>query len=87
MILRILASVILLFSMLFMPLWVTAILALAGIIYFSVFWEAIVLFFLSDLLYGTNEAKFNDVFFITFFISLIVLILMEFLKKKLRFYS
>ncbi len=84
---RILASVLLLFSVLFLPFWVTAILALAGMIYFPVYWEAVALFFLSDLLYGAPEAKFFNLVFVSFFVSLAVLLALEALKKKLKFYN
>ncbi|MCX6751726.1 MAG: hypothetical protein NT161_03125 [Candidatus Nomurabacteria bacterium] len=67
-----------------MPFWVSVILALAGMIYFSFFWEGVALFFLSDLLYGTSEARFFNIFFISTIISFIVLIIIELSKKKLR---
>jgi len=84
MIQRILASLILLFSILYMPFWLSVILALAGMAYFSFFWEATVLFLLSDLLYGVSEARFFNIFFISFLTSLLVLILIEMVKRKLR---
>jgi hypothetical protein len=86
MIFRILASVLLLFSILFMPFWVSVILALAGMIYFSIFWEATTILLLSDLLYGAREAKFFGAVFVSFIISAIVLIVIEIIKKKLKFY-
>jgi len=87
MLLRILAFILLLFSILFMPFGVSVILALIGMIYFSVFWEAVVLFLLSDLLYGVKEAKFSGVIFISFIVSAMVLITIEIIKKKLKFYK
>lgn len=86
MLLRILASILLLFSILFMPFWLSAILGLAGMIYFAVFWEATVLFFLSDLLYGVKEASFSNLIFISFIASAVVLVIIEIVKKKLKFY-
>ncbi|MFA6257461.1 MAG: hypothetical protein WC671_00415 [Candidatus Paceibacterota bacterium] len=86
MVYRILASVLLLFSILFMPLWVSAILALGGMVYFNIFWEAVPLFLLSDLLYGVKEIKFNNIIFISFIASIIILIIIEIIKKKLKFY-
>jgi len=83
---RILASVLLLFSILFLPFWISVILALAGMLYFKIFLEVIFLFLLSDLLYGINETKFFNIFFISFTISVVVLIIIEILKKKLKFY-
>jgi len=76
-----------LFSILFMPFWLSIILAFAGMIYFSFFWEAIVLFFLSDLLYGAREGRFFYMVFISLIISILVLLMLEFLKKKFKFYS
>lgn len=88
MIFRAMASILLLISIIFIPIWwVSVILALAGMIYFAVFWEAIILLLLSDLLYGAKEAKFHGMIFIYFVVGIIVLIIIEFLKKKTRFYS
>ena len=86
-ILRILAAAILLFSILFMPLWVSVILAFAGMIYFPKFYEAVVLFLLSDALYGISEAKFYGMAFVSFFTFLIALLIIEAFKKKLKFYA
>jgi len=55
-------------------------------IYFPIFWEAIPLFILSDLLYGTHPEKNSLTVFIPFIISMIILILIEVLKNKLKFY-
>jgi len=84
--LRILASIILLFSILFLPFWLSVILALAGMIYFSFFFEAVFIFFISDLLYGAKESRFFGIVFVSLIISLLLLILAEFFKKKLKFY-
>jgi hypothetical protein len=87
MVLRILAFIIVLFSILFWPFWVSGILAFLGMIYFSVFLEAIPLFLLSDLLYGTKETGNSPIIFISFFVSIAALLLIEFLKTKTRFYN
>ena len=63
------------------------ILAFAGIIYFSFFWEAVILFLLSDLLYGAREAKFYGAIFVSFIIAIMVLGIIEITKKKLKFYN
>lgn len=85
MILRISAFLLLLFSVLFMPLWVSVLLALSGMIYFAIFWEATFLFLLSDLLYGAKEAEFHGIIFLSFIASIIILLIVEFLKKKTNF--
>jgi hypothetical protein len=87
MLLRILTFFVLLFSVLFMPLWVSAILAITSMFYFNVFWEATVLFFISDLLYGVKEAKNSPMIFTSFFVAILFLVILEMLKKKLRFYK
>jgi hypothetical protein len=87
MIYRISASILLLFSILFMPFWVSVVLALLGMVYFNIFWEAVILFLLSDLLGGVMEAKFHNMIFISFFTATIILIIIEVVKKKLKFYS
>lgn len=84
--LRILTSIFLLFSILFMPFWMSVILALAAMIYFSIFWEVIPIFFLSDLLYGVKETKFSGAIFISFMMVIVILIIIEIVKKKLKFY-
>ena len=69
-----------------MPFWVSVVLALAGMAYFSFFLEAVFLFFLSDLIYGTPEPKLFYTVFVSFFISFLFLIFVEFLKKRLKYY-
>ena len=84
---RILLSILILISILFFPLWVSVIFALFGIIYFEVFWEAVLLFFISDLLFGVKETRFFDITIVSTVFTAIVLILAEFTKKKLKFYK
>lgn len=81
---RILASFILLLSILYMPFWLSVILALIAMAYFSFFWESVALFFLSDSLYGISEIRFFNVFLLSTIISILVLIIIELIKKKLR---
>jgi hypothetical protein len=69
-----------------MPFWVSVILALGAMIYFPMFFEAVFLFLLSDLLYGVAGERFWGMIFVSFIVSIIVLISLELLKKKLKFY-
>jgi ABC-type uncharacterized transport system permease subunit len=86
MILRILASITLLFSILFLPFYFSVILAILGMAYFPLFLEAIFLFLLSDLLYGARESRLWHMTFISLFISIFILIIIEFLKRKMKFH-
>ena len=83
---RILASVFLLVSVLFLPLWFSALLALILMFYFDIFWEAVALFLLSDLLYGVPQSGFYNFAFVSFVSAGLGLLLIEFAKKKLKFY-
>lgn len=84
---RIFFSVLLLFSILFLPFYLSVILAILGMILFSFFWEAVLLLFISDLLYGTVEMRLLNIFFFSFIFSLVFLFVTEFVKKKLKFYQ
>ncbi len=84
--LRIASTVLLLFSVIFAPFWVSVVLSLAAIAYFRFYGESAVLFFLSDLLYGTAEARFYSITYLSVAVALIIIFLAEFLKKKLKFY-
>lgn len=62
------------------------VLALIGMAYFSFYIEAIFLFFLLDLLYGVKEIRFNNNVFLSFSIIIVIFIIIELAKKKLKFY-
>ena len=82
---RIIALIILLFSVLFLPFWMSVILAILEMIYFSFLIEATILFLFSDLLYGLPETGPFGTVLDSFFMSLLGLIILELLKKKLKF--
>ncbi len=84
MILRVIASLLLLTSILFWPFWISVILGLAFMAYFSLYVEAVFLFLLSDLLFGAVEAKLFGVLGVSFFVSIIFFVLIEIIKTKLR---
>jgi len=54
-------------------------------IYFPFFLEAVFLFILSDLLFGLKETAPFGIIFFSSVIALIFSIILELLKKKLRF--
>ena len=83
---RILVFILLLLFVLYAPFWLYTVLILISMIYFSWFFEGTVLFLLSDLLYGVKEEKFYGIVFISFIFSVLLLVLIEFLKKRLKFY-
>ncbi|MDP2789272.1 MAG: hypothetical protein Q8O46_04500 [bacterium] len=87
MVLRVFFSFLLLLAVLFMPFWLSGILALIGIAFFRTYWEAVVLLFFSDMLLGTSETKFLNFTLVSSALTLLVLILFQFLKEKLKFYN
>lgn len=85
--LRILAAIILAISMLWGPFWLTIILALIGILNFTFFFEAAGIMLLADFLYAVSEKRFSGIVFVTFFTTLLIIFLAEFLKKKINLYK
>jgi len=82
MVLRFLVGIILLFSALFMPFWVSFILVLLGLAYFPIFFEAVLIFLISDLLYAVPQARFLNFVFISSTSIFICLIVLEFIQDK-----
>ena len=83
---RLLVSLVLLFSVLFLPWWVYTPLTILSMLVFPLFWEAVLFFLLSDLLYGAPKSGFGNVVYISFFLALVFITLIEIFKRKLRFY-
>jgi len=83
---RILASIILFISIVFLPFYVSVPIAILGIIFFSNFLEAPILFFLLEILYGVRDFDLNGLIFKPFFIFIILVVVIEMAKKKIRFY-
>ncbi|MCF7833939.1 MAG: hypothetical protein K9L98_03540 [Candidatus Pacebacteria bacterium] len=82
---RILAVVILGVSIIFLPFWVSAVLAFGMMFYFRYFIEAVFLFLISDLIFGVSEEKYGTFTFLSMFLTAIMLLIIEYTKKKTRF--
>ncbi len=81
---RITADIILLLSVLFLPWWVTIILALALTFYFEFYYEFIIAAILIDMLYGVpQEWSFNLPLEYSIF-SIVVFMLIQWVKTRLR---
>ncbi len=83
---RVMYSVVLLFSVLFLPYWFSLLLALVGVFYFDLYFEALALLFIADTLYGAKELRYFGFTFVTFLLGGVFLALSEFMKNKLKFY-
>lgn len=80
---RYIAVVILFITILFLPYWVYVPLLLGAIIVFPFFWEAILLGFLIDALYG-RELSLLTPFFSTAFWCIVALAVMLPVRTRLR---
>lgn len=84
---RVYFAIILLFSVLFGPFWLSAVLALFGIFYFKFFIEGPLLVLISDLLYEVQEVQFLGITTISFIVFLTLFIIIETSKNKFKFHS
>lgn len=81
--LRVIFTLILFLSSIFGPFWLTALLVLFGIIYFKLFWEGVIILLISDFFFGVSEARYNNLTYIAFITSLVVLVIAEVVKRKM----
>jgi hypothetical protein len=81
---RILLSALIIFSLLLFPLWITALLVIAGILAFNWFVEAVIAGFLMDSLYGVPISFFHGYIFIATLVAAVILAIAQYVKPKLR---
>lgn len=81
---RIIAVIFLAYSMIFLPFWFSVVFSLLAMLYFHFFIEAVLLFLISDLIYGAREPKLFGLVFVSSMIVLVCFISLELLKKKFR---
>jgi hypothetical protein len=71
-------------SILFLPFPVSLALLLIGMIYFPHYFEGIIVFLISDLMFGVKEVYFHGEIFISLIVALLLFIIVESFKKKVR---
>lgn len=72
--------------MLFLPFWLSVVLAAAAMFLFPLYLEAVFIFFISDLLYGAPEGRYLGITMVSAILGLVLLAAIEFTKKKIRLY-
>jgi hypothetical protein len=82
--LRILATVVTLLSIIFLPYWVYLPFLLAFMILFPFFWEGIVLAFIIDILYGRGISSFSELISPMAFSAMLLLMAVMPLRERLR---
>jgi len=83
---RILCGVLFFFSILFLPLWASAVFGTACLFLFRLYYEYIALFFLADLLYAVPEARYHHFVFVMTAGAIIIFFIAERLKKRMAVY-
>lgn len=72
--------------MIFLPFWAYFTMAIFGIFYFSIYFEAFAVLLISDLIYGVKISKLFDITFSTGLVIFALLLLAEEVKKHSKFY-
>ena len=86
MIRRILCSVVILISILFLPYWVYIPVLFVGIILFPFFWEGIFLVFLIDVIHGNGMKIFPSLISPLALSVLVMLVALLYIRERLRSY-
>ncbi|KKT14657.1 MAG: hypothetical protein UV94_C0009G0006 [Parcubacteria group bacterium GW2011_GWC1_43_30] len=83
---RILCSVVILASILFLPYWIYIPVLFVGTILFPFFWEGIFLAFLIDAIHGSGMGVFPSLISPLTLSVLIVLVALLYIRERLRSY-
>jgi hypothetical protein len=84
---RIALDVALLLCILFLPWWVSALVAIAGLLYLRNFSELVVLSLFYDVLYGPVVHAYTGTYFFVTSVAIVALLLSSFLKRYFIFYN
>lgn len=84
---RIAFTIILLWFAFWAPLWITALLGLAGMAYFRSYAESVAVFALSDALHGAAEPRYQGAFFVSLLVAGAVFAVVEFFKNKMNVHA
>jgi len=79
---RMVFTLILLLAVLFLPFWVSLVLAVVGMIFFGYFVEGIILLLFSDLLFSVPLARYEGNVFLSLLGATFLFVLIEFLKGR-----
>lgn len=83
--LRIITTVLLCLVLFFGPFWLLFLMFFIGLLLFSNYWEGLLALLLSDLLFAVPLVHFEEFRFVSFAFGLVLLSVVEILKKKTRF--
>lgn len=86
MILRIAFNVLMFTSVLFLPWWITAIIAISFLFKFTAY-EIILWGVFADMLYSASAPSFYNIEFLFTISAIVIFVLAYFIKKRLMFYD
>lgn len=79
---RLVATIIIALSVIFLPWWIYLPLLGGGLIYFQFYWEGLILAFIIDALYGTRSLQGSMAVY-----ALIILLILVPLRGRIRFHA
>jgi hypothetical protein len=82
MVIRILFGIALALSIVIFPLYISLILALVGLYFFEPYYELIPIFFLSDIVYGTETGRYGEYTIITGLLAIILVFGFSYIRRK-----
>lgn len=80
---RVFSYIVIIFSIMVFPWWITLVLSIVAIIYFSQYYEIIPLLFIMDIIYAVPTVKFHGMVLISFGTAFILVLIKEKLKKQI----
>jgi len=84
---RLISTVAILISIIFLPYWIYLPLLTVAIFYFRFYWEGLILAFFIDVFYGTFGFSFTSPYHSASFWTLIILLLLLPLRRIIRNYA
>ncbi|MDO8424224.1 MAG: hypothetical protein Q7S54_01265 [bacterium] len=81
---RLIATILLILSIIFLPYWIYVPALVAAMAAFPLFWESILLGFLIDVLYGEKISSLSSFIFSAGFLALAGLFILLPLRERLR---
>ena len=84
---RIVSYLIILTGIFMFPWWLVFIFVLAAALYFERYYEAVFFGLIMDAIYAVPISKFSGIILVSSVTALILIVIVEFLKKRLYFYN
>ncbi len=84
---RLVSSLMILGALFVLPWWLVFILTIAGLFYFNLFFEGVIIFFLADLIYGLPVNGVGMIQFPLTFLAIFLLIVIHTVRDNFLVYN